>query len=269
MTMFATPTDEERELFLRISVSEGWRVPRNELALLNGPYATSFTVMRHWEEVVGFVSAVRHGDSGWIGNLIVPPYARDKGYGSLLFDRALQELIDAGATSVWLTASAQGRPIYEKRGFRTVGHINRWQGTGRGDLRPESGAGLTTLLEHDKRSWWDDRSGLIRHLSYAGRTFLFGETSALLQDAGDFAVLGPWLTLSGCPRENRLVLTSALEATPPGVEIVTDIVETSPAAPLLAVAGFERIGRCDLMVHGPSGADLARIVSLATLGSLG
>jgi hypothetical protein len=66
------PTDADWQVFLALAREEGWRVPKSELELFRGPLAGSAFVLRRGEEVLGFVTAVAHERSGWIGNLIVP-----------------------------------------------------------------------------------------------------------------------------------------------------------------------------------------------------
>ena len=82
-----------------------------------------------------------------------------------------------------------------------------------------------------------------------GRIFAHGETVLLLQAGAELQVLGPWYSREFCPRENRLVLTAALEAAGTG-ELVVDVLASAPVAALLSAAGFERRGECALMVRG-------------------
>ncbi len=83
---------------------EGWRIPRQEVALYQGPMADSAFALRVGDEPRGFVTVMRHEKSGWIGNLLVDPECRGRGYGSLLFEHAvdaLRELLYRGDHGVW------------------------------------------------------------------------------------------------------------------------------------------------------------------------
>jgi len=266
-----TPTDTDWQVFLALARDEGWRVPKNELALYRGPLAGSAFVLRCGEEALGFVTAVRHEKSGWIGNLIVPCDYRGRGYGVLLFEHALQTLERQGVANIWLTASSQGRPLYEKKGFAVVDGIVRWALRTDGTSLPENArTNAGTLCAADARVWGESRARLLSPLVLEGKVFGYGGTVALLQQGDDMQVLGPWFSAELCPRENRRLLLAVLGGAAERTELVTDIFETSPLQALLRAAGFTRQGRCDLMVRGSAaGVRISQVVSLASLGSMG
>ncbi len=267
-----TPTRSEWTLFSELARLEGWRVPALELELFQGDLAHGAFVLRAEEMPRGFVTAVAHERSGWIGNLIVPARERGKGFGARLFGHALQTLEERGMSSQWLTASPLGRPLYERRGFRVVDRVERWtlRLEGSWDAAACDGAGEDELLRGDREAWGESRSALLMALSRKGRVIAFGGTVALLQDGGGVQILGPWCSREGCPRENRRILLAALSLARPGDELVADVLASSPVAPLLTAAGFIRTGETDLMVRGASeGLDLSRVVALASLGSMG
>jgi GNAT superfamily N-acetyltransferase len=266
------PTGADWQFFLELARDEGWRIPARELELYRGPLADCAFVLRRQGEPCGFVTALAHERSGWIGNLLVPSDCRGRGYGSRLFDHAVEWLRRRGMTSVWLTASTLGRPIYEKKGFRVVGGINRWtlvvdETLG---LPPPDEGDFETLCRLDVRVWGESRRPLLIPLARGGKLFSQGETAALLQEGEDMRVLGPWVSETLCPRENRQVLSAALASVAAGAEVVVDLLEGSPLSPLLAAAGFSRRGRSDLMVLDPcGGVNLRSLVALASLGSMG
>jgi GNAT superfamily N-acetyltransferase len=265
------PTAADWQVFLALAREEGWRVPKNELALFRGPLAGSAFVLRRGDEVLGLVTAVAHEKSGWIGNLIVPRDCRGRGYGALLFDHAVQMLDRQGVANIWLTASPSGRPLYEQKGFAVVDGIVRWTFKTDGSSlpdgeRPEAGQ----LLAGDARVWGESRERLLAPLVQQGQVFACGSTVALLQDGDGMQVLGPWVSAELCPRENRLLLLAVLGAAAERTELVADVIESSPLQSLLRAAGFTRQGRCDLMVRGTAaGVRLSQVVSLASLGSMG
>jgi GNAT superfamily N-acetyltransferase len=269
---FDSPIDADWRVFLDLARAEGWRVPARELELYRGALADSAFVLRRQGEACGFVTAVAHERSGWIGNLLVPSECRGRGYGTLLFDHAVDSLRSRGLTSIWLTASEMGRPLYEKKGFRVVGGIKRWTlviDEALGPPPPEGGD-LESLCRLDFRAWGESRRRLLLPLARGGEVFSRGDTAALLQEGDGMRVLGPWVSGTLCPRENRQVLSAVLAAAATGTEVVVDLLESSPLAPLLTAAGFVPRGRCDLMTLGPcGGVDLGPLVSLASLGSMG
>jgi len=269
---FDSPTEADWQVFLELARAEGWRIPPRELELYRGPLSDCAFVLRRQGAACGFVTAVAHERSGWIGNLLVPADCRGRGYGSRLFDHGVEFLRGRGVTSLWLPASELGRPIYEKKRFRIVGGIKRWTlvvDAALGPRAPESGD-FETLCRLDLRAWGESRRLLLNSLARGGEVFARGDTVTLLQEGDGMRVLGPWVSETLCPRENRQVLSSVLAAVAAGTEVVVDLLESSPLAPLLAAAGFAPQGRCDLMTLGPcEGVDLRPLVSLASLGSMG
>ncbi|HXV21379.1 MAG TPA: GNAT family N-acetyltransferase [Desulfuromonadales bacterium] len=265
------PTDADWQVFLALARAEGWRVPKSELALFRGPLAGSAFVLRRGEDVLGFVTAVAHEKSGWIGNLIVPGTCRGRGYGALLFDHAVDVLERLGVASIWLTASPSGRPLYEKKGFAVIDGVVRWTLKAEGGSLAEEGkTDIAGLLAGDVQVWGESRNRLLSPLARAGEVFACGRTVALLQGGQGMQVLGPWISAECCPRENRRLLLAVLGAAAERTELVTDAIESSPLQSLLRAAGFTRQGRCDLMVRGETGGvRLADLVSLASLGSMG
>ncbi len=83
-------------------------------------------------------------------------------------------------------------------------------------------------------------------------------------------VIGPWYSPQQCPRANRLVLQQLLAHAEAGINIVADVLASSPVRQLLAAADFTCVGKNALMAKGDTGGiDLTRMVSLASLGSIG
>lgn len=268
----ANPSESDWQLFLDLARQEGWRVPPQELILYRGSLADCAFVLKDAGTARGFVTAVAHGKSGWIGNLLVPAECRGRGYGTLLFDHALATLARRGVGSIWLTASPLGRPIYEKKGFRGVDGVERWtmRAAGAPVAVDVTAVGLERLLAADALVWGESRRALLEPLAAAGRVFASGSTVALLQQAGAMRVIGPWVSPELCPRENRMLLMALLSAAGEGEELVADVLASSPLKPLLAAAGFTAGGYNDLMVRGETaGIDLSRLVALASLGSMG
>jgi hypothetical protein len=121
--------------------------------------------------------------------VIVHPERRGQGIGGQLVDAAL-----AGrrARVVGLDATELGAPIYERRGFVTVGHIDRWAGelqtapaNGRLDgARQAAPADIDSIARFDAALSGVDRAALIARL--VGEP----ETAVVVAHAG---VVNTWL----------------------------------------------------------------------------
>lgn len=258
------------EIFLSFAQAEGWRVPAQEIAFFQGPLAESTFVLELDGEWAGFVTAAAHGDSGWIGNLLIPPARRSIGWGGRLFDHAVAYLEDQGVKTVWLTASELGRPLYMQRGFLTVGGVTRWQRWGESGSLPVIDSAQGHPDWADALVWGAPRRLLLDFLGARGTWLVAGSAAALLQHGDSLQILGPWTSLSGWHGEAELILEQACHYLPPGVELLIDMLDDTPLAALPQHHGFVPIGHNLLMARGPvDPAQLRRLVALASLGSFG
>jgi GNAT superfamily N-acetyltransferase len=67
------------------------------------------------------------GDDASVGWVATLPQARRKGLASGVIRAALQQAKQRGQTSTTLWASDMGTPVYERLGYRTVGHLHLWE----------------------------------------------------------------------------------------------------------------------------------------------
>lgn len=119
--------------------------------------------------VVGTTTTTTYGrELAWIGMVLVDPQFRHRGIATRLMRAALQYLSETRIASVKLDATADGRPLYEKLGFKVESLIERWAGVAKGT----PAAGCSTLdssrrqelLDFDRRAFGADRSQLIEML---------------------------------------------------------------------------------------------------------
>jgi GNAT superfamily N-acetyltransferase len=272
----AAPTAAEWALFLEWAALEGWRVPARELALYRGELAGSAFVLRDGaDRPLGFVTVCRHQRSAWIGNLLVAPWGRGRGFGRRLFEHAVACLAERNNATLWLTASPGGAPLYASSGFREVGRIERWVGRGRGATAaaPAAGGlhgGLYSLVKADAAACGDSRAELLTSLACGGRILRSGHSIALVQAGDGLHVIGPWISVDHCPRANRTILTDAVEGCREGDEMAVDLYDGAPERTLLAAAGFAQSGETVLMCRGETERTrTGGAVALATLGSMG
>jgi len=259
--------------FFALADAEGWRVPEVERQLFAGCWSESARVLKEGDVFYGLVTSVAHQHSGWIGNLIVPERLRGRGFGSRLFEAALSALQVQGMTSVWLTASESGRPIYEKSGFVAIDEIERWVSCKRANFGPADSLvkdGRQNLVALDRAAWGEDRTSLLEALDARGPAYACGDAVALLQREPELQIVGPWYSSKGCPRSNRLLLQKIFAEADPNVELVVDVLKSSPVRQLLVATGFSCVGMNALMMLGETGSvQKEMMVSLASLGSIG
>jgi predicted N-acetyltransferase YhbS len=69
------------------------------------------------DRVIGVAFSIAFGATGWLGNVAVDPDARGQRVGTAVSAAAVDELRGAGVSTVVLTATSLGRPIYDRLGF--------------------------------------------------------------------------------------------------------------------------------------------------------
>ena len=169
-----------------------------------------------------------------------------------------------------MTASQQGRPLYEKHGFVVVDQVERWAlpAGWRVECDATDGAEkLNRLLQADRSIWGECRSVLLSHLAENSSVFACGDSVALLQQGPDLQMIGPWY---GGAASARMLLQQLVAAAKPSRELVVDLIGSSVLQPVLANFGFHCCGRNQLMARGKfHEIELQGMVSLASLGSVG
>ena len=96
----------------------------------------------------GAACCASFGATGWIGALGVVPRQRGRGIGAALTEAAVDWLRAAGAASVLLYATDEGRPVYERAGFASGGRARAW----RGSPSLEHPAGIRPLRAEDRNA---------------------------------------------------------------------------------------------------------------------
>lgn len=269
---FLCPEAADWQAFLRAGEGEGWRVPATEIELFRGPLADSALALHCGGRFAGMVTAVNHGASAWIGNLIVPPAMRGKGHGKRLLDQAILRLEGQQVHSIWLTASEAGYPLYRARGFEMIGQVQRWllaKGSARQRSVGEQANGSENLQTADA-SVWGEKRPFLEYLLPQSTPLQCGASAALLQREPGLQILGPWFADKASEEEHRQLLALAVGSAKVAEELVIDVRGGALTPQLLQEAGFALQGQTQLMVRGDvTGIDLERLVSFASLGSMG
>jgi GNAT superfamily N-acetyltransferase len=73
------------------------------------------------------VVTLRHGAHCWVGFVASLRAVRRTGMTSALLAHALADARAAGATATSLEASPDGRPVYERLGYRALGPLEMWE----------------------------------------------------------------------------------------------------------------------------------------------
>lgn len=263
------------EPFLELAQKEGWVAEPWEFAFLLTTFPQgSFTARDDGGNCIGYITTIRHGESGWVGNLIVAEPFRGRGIGEALFTKAIEALRSAGAGTIWLTASRSGAPLYEKYGFRTVDEIHRWSRNG-SQRRPAHDAPtihceLTSAsLDLDSRTWGDRRAKLLE--TTTGRGTLLQNSSGFIvrQPCGNAFHIGPFAAENSSTA--ALLFDTVRGATPRGSRIFIDAPASNRSAHRLYTRRKMRVTGSNQLMYSGEEPDFRPelLYGLATMGSCG
>jgi len=239
-------------LFLSMIRHEGWKISTAEQRLYAPGSAHPFLCLHQHGEVLGFVSGVCHAHEAWIGNLIIAPGQRGKGCGGQLFDTLVAQLRQQGCTSLWLTASADGQPLYEKRGFVATDRIQRWKAPGLGLAKPRQQQ-QHYLYHCDRAQHHLERRDFLRTISHNGSIVRHGNNVALLQPGAGITQLGPWYEQGYQQESQYKLLLQARRTCSRQQQLVADVYASTQLQGVLSAAGFTCHGVTTLMHCAASG----------------
>lgn len=261
--------------FLQLAGKDDWVVDRWECDLLLTAFPGGCFVARAENGTpVGYVTAIHHERSGWIGNLIVAAAFRGQGIGEKLFMAALQALKDAKVATVWLTASKMGIRLYEKHGFTRIDAINRWAAMSESSSEPGRADSTTNhavsqAISLDELAWGDRRESLLSDVMDRGRPLFSADGFVTVRQCCERYQIGPFVAYDGLTAAE--LLNRALALVPAGAAICLD----APAANRLATGmftdrQFALSGTTELMYAGARPDYRPELIyGLATMGSCG
>ena len=262
-------------LVLTLAAMEGWVAERWEFEFLLSEFPQGcFTARLENGEAVGFVTSLRHVQSGWIGNLIVARGQRGRGIGATLFTSALGALRAAGVGTFWLTASKSGAPLYEKHGFTEIDRIIRWVGEGRQRYASGNLAGEGSVLDCSKTDLdllaWGDRRGVLLAAT-TGRGRLLHDSSGFiaLQPSGASMQFGPF-SASDSGGAERLIEAAAYSVAR-GTKVFVDVPASNRDALRMFSRKKMRLAGSNLLMYAGKKPHYRPelIYGLATMGSCG
>jgi len=205
---------------------------------------------RH-DQVTGVSYAVSFGPTGWIGNVAVDPDDRSRGVGTAVSEAAMDWLRRAGVTTMLLTATEMGRPIYERLGFADDGvcygiWIRGQQPLPAADGEAGVGPGrIADALRQDAEATGEDRGPFLG--TFADRV----RTPAGPAGTG-YRIALPWgrgpVVASG-PDTARALVIDMLRASPD--QSLSFPESNTGAAQLAAALGFSPTRHCTRMRLGP------------------
>lgn len=247
----------------RCSDQAGWPTRRADWELLVETPQVDAIAGRHDGDLVGTVTVVRYDALAWIGMLLVDESERSRGFGSRLFEAAVDRARAAGVDVVALDANPDAKHIYESRGFVDAAPVRQWVGrpddpSPSPDVRRATDAAEIAPL--DREAAGVDRRFLLESLLETADATAFhrdgdgGQGYALVRPTADGPLVGP-VVADGRDTAARLLETVADHR--PDATLTTNVVDHDPSARLLRETGFEHARTLWRMTDGDDETPLA------------
>jgi GNAT superfamily N-acetyltransferase len=197
-----------------LSEQAGWNQTRDDWRMLIDMAPEGCLAIEVDGELAATTTLLGYGRRlAWIGMVLTKMSYRGRGFARRLLTQALTLADEMRIETVKLDATDQGRPLYEKMGFRCEQAVERWS-------RPASVHASSTALAGsdlptedwriaDHRAFGADRSELLERLARRSQPAVFIESSYLLTRPGrQTRYLGP--SVCDAPGTARVLTERAL-----------------------------------------------------------
>ncbi|MFQ5919170.1 MAG: GNAT family N-acetyltransferase [Thermoplasmata archaeon] len=240
---------------------EGWDYDAEDFARFRRMDPKGTLVAWKGSRRVGVTTATAYARATWIGNVIVGPEERGKGYGRALVEEALRYGQAQGAETAWLNAYANVEGFYRDLGFEPLGRTWRYEGKAEGRLGDEPRlvhvSELDALTAFDRPYFGNDRGKVLTQFyhDYGDAFFVWQEKGILGYAVGaryaDGMDVAPWVAAPDRPEIAEGLFLHLLAAFPDRQVAVAVPEENEEALSLLRKLGFEPVFETIRMASGP------------------
>jgi len=121
-------TEDDLDFADRMREKTGWNQRRDDWARYRR-HEPGGCFVAEWDgHPAGTVTTTRYGDDlAWIGMMLVDPAYRRRGIATALMEGAMDYLRERNVRCIKLDATPEGRPVYERLGFRAEWTLERWE----------------------------------------------------------------------------------------------------------------------------------------------
>jgi GNAT superfamily N-acetyltransferase len=144
----------------------------------------------------------------WVGMVLTKIKFRGRGLARRLLSEALKLAGQMNIETVKLDATDQGKPLYEKLGFRCEQPVERWTRLGTGNsIEPHAlpDSLSSAMLEKDQEAFGANRSQFLKQLAKRNLTLVKSSSYLFTRAGRQTGYLGP------CVSENAVVARSLIE----------------------------------------------------------
>lgn len=262
--------------FVAEAIKEGWLIDEFELLRTIERFPTGCFALLIDGQLAGGITTYEHEKSVWMGNFLIFPKFRKKGYGKRLFEAALKEVKDRGV--VYLNANPLLKKFYKSYGFKECIEVIRLKSKKELSSRAFSAFGETEQKslpviapKLDIEFFHEDRSTLLSEDIASKSSIYFATENGFLHSrmVGGAAFVGPFEVRSGAYLDAERMFREFLHFR--GMkEIFVDAPKIDEILSFFIGYGFEEVGRTVQMARGD---DLKviyeNVYSFASAGSQG
>jgi predicted GNAT family N-acyltransferase len=199
---------------LELSEQAGWNQTADDWCMLIDLAPEGCLAIEVDNELAATTTLLCYGRRlAWIGMVLTKKSYRGRGFARRLLTHALSLADQTAIETVKLDATDQGRPLYEKMGFRSEQAVERWTrpGTGQatGTRVPVGERPAENWRMADHRAFGADRSELLERLARRSQPPFVIDGSYCLTRPGRYShYLGP--SVCDTPRTARALIEQAL-----------------------------------------------------------
>jgi predicted GNAT family N-acyltransferase len=199
---------------LELSEQAGWNQTADDWRMLIDLAPAGCLALEVEGELAATATLLCYGRRlAWIGMVLTKTSYRGRGFARRLLTQALSLADRTAIETVKLDATDQGRPLYQKMGFRSEQAVERWTRPGTGHATGTTVPGGERRAENwrraDHRAFGADRSELLEKLARRGQPPFVIDGSYWLTRPGRYSqYLGP--SVCDAPRTARALAERAL-----------------------------------------------------------
>jgi len=183
---------------MRLKEAAGWNQTEADWRNLFELAAESCFGIECDGELRATTTAIRYGrELAWVGMVLTDPEYRGRGLARRLIEHTLEHLRREGVNWIKLDATAMGRPVYERLGFRDEAVIERWVRKP-GAVRDHADSTGPFVLDAalDLEAFGADRRPLLRALATTESASIAGAGFAMGRAGSAASYFGPCVARS-------------------------------------------------------------------------
>ena len=198
---------------LRLSGAAGWNQTAADWLRVLGLAPAGCWGIENEGRIIATTTLICYGTQlAWVGMVLTDAEIRGKGFATRLIRHALDRAHHLGVGCVKLDATAVGRSLYEKLGFRPEQTVERWHRKGLGGSVHVRGTTLSLNTELDRSACGYDRTAWLEAMRLEGGTYVQTGGFLLTRSGSLNGYLGPYVARD---RETaRALLEQALSDNP-------------------------------------------------------